>query len=134
MADKTAGTLNQLIAVCRDAEEFYGYAAEKVSGSQLQPLLRDAAEDHCAEPPVADRERFLPAGRRLPIPQPVLIRLRNPVMGQNAARHRGERRTRGDERAARHPREAGSERGGLLHGTTPSTKAAGEALPLRRIG
>ena len=34
-ADKTAGTLNQLIAACRDAEEFYGYAAERVSGSQL---------------------------------------------------------------------------------------------------
>ena len=45
-ADKTVGTLNQLIAVCRDAEEFYGYAAEKVSGSQLQPLLRETAGLH----------------------------------------------------------------------------------------
>ena len=45
-ADKTVGTLNHLIAVCRDAEEFYGYAAEKVSGSQLQPLLRDTAGLH----------------------------------------------------------------------------------------
>ncbi|HZA65976.1 MAG TPA: PA2169 family four-helix-bundle protein [Geminicoccaceae bacterium] len=45
-ADKTVGTLNHLIAVCRDAEEFYGYAAEKVSGSQLQPLLRDTAVLH----------------------------------------------------------------------------------------
>ena len=45
-ADKTAGTLNHLIAVCRDAEEFYGYAAEKVSGAQLQPLLRQTAGLH----------------------------------------------------------------------------------------
>lgn len=45
-ADKTVGTLNQLIAVCRDAEEFYGYAAEKVSGAQLQPLLRETAMLH----------------------------------------------------------------------------------------
>ena len=45
-ADKTVGTLNQLIAVCRDAEEFYGYVAEKVSGSQLQPLLRETAGLH----------------------------------------------------------------------------------------
>lgn len=45
-ADKTVGTLNQLIAVCRDAEEFYGYAAEKVSGAQLQPLLRETAGLH----------------------------------------------------------------------------------------
>jgi uncharacterized protein (TIGR02284 family) len=45
-ADETAGTLNHLIAVCRDAEEFYSYAAEKVSGSQLQPLLRQTAGLH----------------------------------------------------------------------------------------
>ena len=45
-ADKTVGTLNQLIAVCRDAEEFYGYAADKVSESQLQPLLRETAGLH----------------------------------------------------------------------------------------
>jgi len=45
-ADKTAGTLNQLIAVCRDAEEFYGYAADKVGASQLQPLLRETAGLH----------------------------------------------------------------------------------------
>ena len=45
-ADKTAGTLNQLIAACRDAEEFYGYAAERVSGSQLPPLLRETAGLH----------------------------------------------------------------------------------------
>ena len=45
-ADKTPGTLNQLIAVCRDAEEFYGYAADKVGGSQLQPLLRETASLH----------------------------------------------------------------------------------------
>jgi uncharacterized protein (TIGR02284 family) len=46
MADQTAGTLNHLIAICRDAEEFYGYAADKVSGSQLQPLLRETAGLH----------------------------------------------------------------------------------------
>lgn len=45
-ADKTVGTLNQLIAVCRDAEEFYGYAADKVGESQLQPLLRETAGLH----------------------------------------------------------------------------------------
>jgi uncharacterized protein (TIGR02284 family) len=45
-ADKTAGPLNHLIAVCRDAEQFYSYAAEKVSGSQLQPLLRQTAGLH----------------------------------------------------------------------------------------
>jgi uncharacterized protein (TIGR02284 family) len=45
-ADKTAGTLNQLIAVCRDAEEFYTYAADKVGSSQLQPLLRETAGLH----------------------------------------------------------------------------------------
>jgi uncharacterized protein (TIGR02284 family) len=45
-ADQTAGTLNHLIAVCRDAEEFYAYAAEKVSGSQLQTLLRQTAALH----------------------------------------------------------------------------------------
>jgi uncharacterized protein (TIGR02284 family) len=46
MPDKTVGTLNHLIAVCRDAEEFYGYAADKVSGAQLQPLLRQTADLH----------------------------------------------------------------------------------------
>ena len=45
-ADTTAGTLNHLIAVCRDAEALYGYAAEKVSGSQLPPLLRETAGLH----------------------------------------------------------------------------------------
>ena len=45
-ADKTAGTLNQLIAVCRDAEDFYGYAADKVGESQLQPVLRETAGLH----------------------------------------------------------------------------------------
>jgi uncharacterized protein (TIGR02284 family) len=45
-ADKTVGTLNHLIAVCRDAEDFYGYAADKVHGSQLQPLLRETANLH----------------------------------------------------------------------------------------
>ena len=45
-ADKTAGTLNQLIAVCRDAEQFYTYAADKVGSPQLQPLLRETAGLH----------------------------------------------------------------------------------------
>jgi len=45
-ADKTAGTLNRLIAVCRDGEELYGYAAEKVRRPQLQELLRETAGLH----------------------------------------------------------------------------------------
>ncbi|MGH6900579.1 MAG: PA2169 family four-helix-bundle protein [Geminicoccaceae bacterium] len=45
-ADKTVGTLNHLIAVCRDGEEFYGYAIEKVSKPQLQELLRATAGLH----------------------------------------------------------------------------------------
>jgi uncharacterized protein (TIGR02284 family) len=39
-------TLNQLIAVCVDAEEYCSYAANKVGGSQLHPLLRAAAGLH----------------------------------------------------------------------------------------
>ena len=46
MADKTVGTLNHLIAVCRDGEDFYGYAAEKVSGPDLQRLLHETAGLH----------------------------------------------------------------------------------------
>jgi uncharacterized protein (TIGR02284 family) len=46
VGDRTAGTLNHLIAVCRDAEVFYGYAAGKVSGWQLPPLLRATASLH----------------------------------------------------------------------------------------
>ncbi len=45
-ADRIPGMLNQLIAVCRDAEELYGYAARKADGSQLQPLLHAAAGLH----------------------------------------------------------------------------------------
>jgi uncharacterized protein (TIGR02284 family) len=45
-ADRTVGTLNHLIAVCRDGEEFYGYAAEKVSRPQLRELLRETAGLH----------------------------------------------------------------------------------------
>jgi uncharacterized protein (TIGR02284 family) len=45
-ADKTVGTLNHLIAVCRDGEEFYGYAAQKVTKPQLQELLRETAGLH----------------------------------------------------------------------------------------
>jgi hypothetical protein len=44
--DITAGTLNRLIAVCRDGEEFYGYAARKVSRPQLRALLRATAGLH----------------------------------------------------------------------------------------
>jgi uncharacterized protein (TIGR02284 family) len=44
--DVTAGTLNRLIAVCRDGEEFYGYAARKVSRPQLRALLRATAGLH----------------------------------------------------------------------------------------
>jgi uncharacterized protein (TIGR02284 family) len=39
-------TLDRLIAVCRDAESFYGYAADQVAGSQLHPLLSAAAGLH----------------------------------------------------------------------------------------
>jgi uncharacterized protein (TIGR02284 family) len=46
MADKTVGTLNHLIAVCRDGEDFYGYAAGKVSGPELQQLLQQTAGLH----------------------------------------------------------------------------------------
>jgi uncharacterized protein (TIGR02284 family) len=45
-ADKTTATLNRLIAVCRDGEEVYGYAAEKVSRPQLEELLRATAGLH----------------------------------------------------------------------------------------
>ena len=45
-ADRIPGMLNQLIAVCRDAEELYGYAARKADGSELQPLLHAAAGLH----------------------------------------------------------------------------------------
>jgi uncharacterized protein (TIGR02284 family) len=45
-ADKTVGTLNRLIAACRDGEEFYWYAAERVSKPQLQELLRATAGLH----------------------------------------------------------------------------------------
>ena len=46
VADKGTDTLNQLIAVCHDAEEYCSYAASKVVGSQLQPLLCAAAGLH----------------------------------------------------------------------------------------
>jgi uncharacterized protein (TIGR02284 family) len=39
-------TLGRLIAVCRDAESLYGYAADRVDGLQLQPLLNAAAGLH----------------------------------------------------------------------------------------
>jgi uncharacterized protein (TIGR02284 family) len=45
-ADKTAATLTHLIAVCRDGEEVYGLAAEKVSKPQLPELLRATAGLH----------------------------------------------------------------------------------------
>jgi uncharacterized protein (TIGR02284 family) len=45
-ADKTVGTLNHLIAVCRDGEDFYGYVAEKVGGQELRQLLHETAGLH----------------------------------------------------------------------------------------
>jgi len=45
-ASKAPDTLDQLMAVCHDAEELYGYAAERVDGSDLRPLLRAAAGLH----------------------------------------------------------------------------------------
>jgi uncharacterized protein (TIGR02284 family) len=43
---KAPDTLNQLMAVCHDAEELYGYAADRVDGSDLRPLLYAAAGLH----------------------------------------------------------------------------------------
>jgi uncharacterized protein (TIGR02284 family) len=43
---KAPDTVNQLMAVCHDAEELYGYAADRVDGSDLRPLLRAAAGLH----------------------------------------------------------------------------------------
>ena len=42
--DKTVGTLNHLIAICRDGEEFYAGAADKVADPELQSLFREMAE------------------------------------------------------------------------------------------
>ncbi len=41
--DKTVGTLNHLIAICRDGEEFYSGAAETVTDPNLQSLFREMA-------------------------------------------------------------------------------------------
>jgi uncharacterized protein (TIGR02284 family) len=46
MTDKTIGTINHLIAVCRDGEEFYGSAAEKVKDEGLQQQFREMAALH----------------------------------------------------------------------------------------
>jgi uncharacterized protein (TIGR02284 family) len=46
MTDKTIGTLNRLIAVCRDGEEFYSRAADKVDDTRLQEQFRDMAKLH----------------------------------------------------------------------------------------
>lgn len=46
MTDKTIGTLNRLIAVCRDGEEFYSSAADKLSDAGLQEQFRDMAKLH----------------------------------------------------------------------------------------
>ena len=45
-SSKAPDRLNQLRAVCHDAEELYGYAADRVDGSDLRPLLRAAAGLH----------------------------------------------------------------------------------------
>ena len=42
--DKTLGTLNHLIAICRDGEEFYAMAADKVADPGLQGLFREMAQ------------------------------------------------------------------------------------------
>jgi len=46
MTDKTIGTLNHLIAVCRDGEEFYSSAADKLDGAGLQQQFREMARLH----------------------------------------------------------------------------------------
>ena len=46
MTDKTIGTLNRLIALCRDGEDFYGSAAEKVKDARLQQQFREMATLH----------------------------------------------------------------------------------------
>ena len=46
MTDKTLGTLNHLIAVCRDGEEFYGRAADKAEQERLRTVFREAALLH----------------------------------------------------------------------------------------
>lgn len=46
MTDKTIGTINHLIAVCRDGEEFYGSAAEKVTDEGMRQQFREMAALH----------------------------------------------------------------------------------------
>lgn len=46
MTDKTFGTLNHLIAVCRDGEDHYASAAEKVSDERAKALFSEAAALH----------------------------------------------------------------------------------------
>jgi uncharacterized protein (TIGR02284 family) len=46
MTDKTIGTINHLIAVCRDGEEFYNRAADKTDNARLQTVFREAASLH----------------------------------------------------------------------------------------
>jgi uncharacterized protein (TIGR02284 family) len=46
MTDKTIGTINHLIAVCRDGEEFYSSAAEKVADEGLRRQFQEMAALH----------------------------------------------------------------------------------------
>lgn len=46
MTDKTIGTVNHLIAVCRDGEEFYNRAAEKTGNERLRAIFQEAALLH----------------------------------------------------------------------------------------
>ena len=61
----------------------------------LQPLAGDAAEKHGAEAAVAERQRFCPRGRRLPVPEEVIRRAhatkrrRAPAGVNNSARPAG---------------------------------------------
>jgi uncharacterized protein (TIGR02284 family) len=46
MADKTLGTVNHLIAVCRDGEDHYASAAEKAGDERAKALFAEAAALH----------------------------------------------------------------------------------------
>jgi uncharacterized protein (TIGR02284 family) len=46
MTDKTIGTVNQLIAMCRDGEDHYASAAEKAGDAQAKALFTEAAALH----------------------------------------------------------------------------------------
>jgi uncharacterized protein (TIGR02284 family) len=46
MTDKTIGTVNTLIAMCRDGEDHYASAAEKAGNGQAKALFAEAAALH----------------------------------------------------------------------------------------